>query len=348
MKRAILALALCACAAVGFAAEEPAAPVPQELNIIYLVPSDMQPLEGYQQRLGKILLEIRDFYNRELARLGSSARLRMPLDPATGLVALEEVKGKRPLAEYPYQTGWQTALPEIQEYLLTNPRPTRSDRTLILIPDNREKFGVPFYGWGNYCFALDYPGFDFADNGQLTEAGMKFLPWYGGMAHELGHGLGLPHTHATVSQERLGGTALMGAGNGTLGVAPTCLTPGDVAFLESSAPCRPFEPRPVVKANQMEIAIGRDGDSVRIIGQLPTACTVRRLVAAYDKDEFGGNNDNYDAESFVIPFATDGRFDFTFPMSEIHPGKTPKAQIQLRLIHDDSSQELLRYTLPEA
>ena len=314
----------------------------QTLNILYFVPSDMEPLPGHARRLGRILREVRDFYNRELERNGSEARLRMPLDPETGLVALEIVRAKRPLAEYPYATGGGVALPEINAYLAAHPRDDRSDRTLVIMPTRGEPT-VPFYGFGAYCFALDYEGFDFQDCGRRTPAGEKFSKWYGGLAHELGHGLGLPHTHATVSQERAGlGTALMGAGNTTLGLSPTFLTPPDCAFLESSSPCRVFQPRPLARLNGLaKLDVERTGGAVRVSGTLlPAPHSVRRLVAAYDKDAVGGVNDNYDAESFLVPLEGE-TFDFAFPMEEIHPGKTAKAQVQLRFIHDDGTVELI-------
>lgn len=349
MKKLLLLLITGLFVYTAHATESETPPVLQELNIIYLVPSDMDPLPNYQSRLGKILLEIANFYNRELARNGSPAALRMPIHPETGLVALEEVKGARPLADYPYDGGWKPALEEVEKYLAANPKPTRSDRTLIIIPTIGEP-KVPFYGLNTFCFALDYEGFDWKDCGKNTPEGEKFRPWYGGMAHELGHGLGLPHTHATRSQEKLYGTTLMGAGNRTLGFSPTFLTPGDCAFLESTSACRVFNPRPLKKAYGLHLdirSVQHPYPTTRISGKIPTDSTVRRLVVAFDKDDFGGVNDNYDAESFVVPFSTDGSFDFVFPMDDIFPGNTNAYQIQLRLIHDDGTIELIRHTMQE-
>ncbi len=316
------------------------------LNILYLVPSDLSPLPNYQQRLGKILLEIETFYNKELIRHGSPARLRMPHDPVSGLVALEEVRGTKPLSGYPYNGGWESALKDIDAYLKATPRPTRSDRNLIIIPTTDQKPDVPFYGFGKSCFALDYPEFDWKDCGKAgTEAGEKFRPWYGGMAHELAHGLGLPHNCAKRSEAKLYGTTLLAHGNRSLGFGPTFLTAADCAFLESSPPCRVFEARPLKKVGQqLDIVVEPWEDTFRIKGKLPTDTSVRRMVAHYDKDEHDNVNNNYDAESWVIPFATDGRFDFTFPQAEITPGKTDSVQIQIYLIHDDATSEMYRYT----
>ncbi len=327
-----------------------AAPLTQEnaleLNIIYLVPSDKEPLDAYKRRLGEILFTIEYFYNTELERNGSAARLRMPKDPETGLVALEEVKGAHTLAEYPYAEGWKTAIPDVEKYLAEHPRATRSDRTLIIIPTTDNPPNVPFYGFGKMCFALDYEGFDIRHCGLAgTPEGEKFRPWFGGLAHELGHGLGLPHTHATVSQEKAFGTALMSHGNRTLGFQPTFLTPTDCAFLESCPASRAFTPRPLVKAEgRFKPTVEWTGEAPHIKGQIPQDSSVRSLVAAFDKDDFGHVNNNYDAESFVVPFDAQGNFAFTFPMEEIHPGKGEKVQIQLYLIHDDGTSELYRYT----
>ncbi len=57
----------------------------------------------------------------------------------------------------------------------------------------------PFTAWGRNCFALDYPAFDIKHLGQKTREGRLLTKWYGGMAHELGHGLNLPHNHQTAS-----------------------------------------------------------------------------------------------------------------------------------------------------
>lgn len=270
----------------------------------------------------------------------------MPIDPKTGLVALTEVRGSKPHTAYPYKEGWKPAIEDVEAFYRAHPEKKYSDLTLVIIPSGFGT-GVPFYGLGNYCFALDYKGFDFKDCGKNTPEGKKFKPWYGGMAHELGHGLGLPHTHTTRSQQKLFGTALMGAGNRTLGFTPTCLTPGCCAILESCQVCRVFIPRPCVLVNTLDLTETVGGRSVRIRGTLPPGCTVRRIVAAYDKDVFGDVNDNYDAESFVVPFDRFGHFDFLFPLTEIFPGKTEAFQIQLRLVHEDGTIELIRRTIRE-
>lgn len=115
-------------------------------------------------------------------------------------------------------------------------------------PDNPG--GVPFYGMGRYCFALDYPAFDIKHLGQPTKEGRLLTKWYGGLAHELGHGLNLPHNHQTTSDGKKYGTALMGAGNYTFGTSPTFLTPA-AAPCWTPARCFPSHPASnTTKANR--------------------------------------------------------------------------------------------------
>ena len=317
------------------------------LNVVYLIPTDLQPHKDYERRLGEILLHMGAFYNSELKRNGSPACLRLPIDPATGLVKITIVPGSKPASAYPYQNGWRQAIPDIDTFYAKHPEQKRSERTLVIMPQQHNT-GFPFYGLGErYCFAIDYADFDWKRCGEKSAAGREFTKWYGGMAHELGHGLGLPHNHATISQEKLFGEALMAAGNYTLGQKPTFLTPGSCALLESCPVCRVFDPKPLKKVNRINLTKDVNGREVRIRGRLPQGCTVRRIVAAYDKDDFGSVNDNYDAESFVIPFDMDGNFDFVFPLAEIHPGRTKAFQIQLRLAHADPNGtiELIRETI---
>ncbi|MEG2810787.1 MAG: hypothetical protein RR889_09105, partial [Akkermansia sp.] len=110
--------------------------------------------------------------------------------------------------------------------------------------DNSNPGGVPFYGMGKICFALDYPDFDLKHIGQATKEGQLLTKWYGGLAHELGHGLNLPHNHATKSLQDKFGTALMGAGNYSFGKNPTFLTPASCALLNV---CEVFSTSPSQK-----------------------------------------------------------------------------------------------------
>ena len=281
----------------------------QQLNVVYFLGSDTEPVPDYERRLSELLLYLQQFYGREMQRHGYGAR-SFGLDiKSPGRVNIIEYKAKNPAAHYPYENGggWKAAQ-ELEEFFKANPDRKKSQHTLVIMPTwNDEKNGpdnpggVPFYGMGRNCFALDYPAFDIKHLGQKTREGQLLTKWYGGLAHELGHGLNLPHNHQTASDGKKYGTALMGAGNYTFGTSPTFLTPASCALLDacevfSVTPAQKFyEGRPEVEIK--DTAISFKGDQILISGSYKSPQTVKALNV-YVQDPPYAVNQDYDAVSF--------------------------------------------------
>lgn len=281
----------------------------QQLNVVYFLGSDTEPVPDYERRLSELLLYLQQFYGREMQRHGYGAR-SFGLDiKSPGRVNIIEYKAKNPAAHYPYENGggWK-ATQELEEFFKANPDRKKSQHTLVIMPTwNDEKNGpdnpggVPFYGMGRNCFALDYPAFDIKHLGQKTREGQLLTKWYGGLAHELGHGLNLPHNHQTASDGKKYGTALMGAGNYTFGTSPTFLTPASCALLDacevfSVTPAQKFyEGRPEVEIK--DTAISFKGDQILISGSYKSPQTVKALNV-YVQDPPYAVNQDYDAVSF--------------------------------------------------
>ena len=281
----------------------------QQLNVVYFLGSDTEPVPDYERRLSELLLYLQQFYGREMQRHGYGAR-SFGLDiKSPGRVNIIEYKAKNSAAHYPYENGggWKAAQ-ELEEFFKANPDRKKSQHTLVIMPTwNDEKNGpdnpggVPFYGMGRNCFALDYPAFDIKHLGQKTREGQLLTKWYGGLAHELGHGLNLPHNHQTASDGKKYGTALMGAGNYTFGTSPTFLTPASCALLDacevfSVTPAQKFyEGRPEVEIK--DTAISFKGDQILISGSYKSPQTVKALNV-YVQDPPYAVNQDYDAVSF--------------------------------------------------
>ena len=281
----------------------------QQLNVVYFLGSDTEPVPDYERRLSELLLYLQQFYGREMQRHGYGAR-SFGLDiKSPDRVNIIEYKAKNPAAHYPYENGggWKAAQ-ELEEFFKANPDRKKSQHTLVIMPTwNVEKNGpdnpggVPFYGMGRNCFALDYPAFDIKHLGQKTREGQLLTKWYGGLAHELGHGLNLPHNHQTASDGKKYGTALMGAGNYTFGTSPTFLTPASCALLDacevfSVTPAQKFyEGRPEVEIK--DTAISFKGDQILISGSYKSPQTVKALNV-YVQDPPYAVNQDYDAVSF--------------------------------------------------
>ena len=316
----------------------------RQLNIVYFLGSDTEPVPDYERRLSELLLYLQQFYGKEKQRHGYGAR-SFGLDiKSPGRVNIIEYKAKNPAAHYPYENGggWKAAQ-ELDEFFKAHPDRKKSQHTLIIMPTwNDEKNGpdnpggVPFYGMGRNCFALDYPAFDIKHLGQKTREGRLLTKWYGGMAHELGHGLNLPHNHQTASDGKKYGTALMGSGNYTFGTSPTFLTPASCALLDacevfSVTPAQQFyEGRPEVEVK--DVAISFKGNQILVSGNYTSPQTVKALNV-YIQDPPYAVNQDYDAVSFSQRLGKkSGKFSMKIDKKELDGLNNNEFRISLMFI----------------
>lgn len=315
-----------------------------QLNVVYFLGSDTKPVPDYERRLSELLLYLQQFYGKEMQRHDYGAR-SFGLDmKSPGRVNIIEYKAKNPAAHYPYENGggWKAAQ-ELDEFFKANPDKKKGQHTLVIMPTwNDEKNGpdnpggVPFYGMGRNCFALDYPAFDIKHLGQKTREGQLLTKWYGGLAHELGHGLNLPHNHQTASDGKKYGTALMGAGNYTFGTSPTFLTPASCALLDacevfSVTPAQKFyEGRPEVEIK--DTAISFKGDQILISGSYKSPQTVKALNV-YVQDPPYAVNQDYDAVSFSQRLGKkNGKFSMKIDKKELDGLTNNEFRISLMFI----------------
>lgn len=321
-----------------------------QLNIVYFLGSDTKPVPDYERRLSELLIYLQQFYGKEMQRHGYGARA-FGLDmKSPDRVNIIEYKAKLPASAYPYENGGGgKAARELDEFFKANPGKKKSGHTLIIMPTwNDEKNGpdnpggVPFYGMGRNCFALDYPAFDIKHMGQPTKEGRLLTKWYGGMAHELGHGLNLPHNHQTTSDGKKYGTALMGAGNYTFGSQPTFLTPASCALLDA---CEVFSTTPSQKFydGQPEVtlkntSISFEGDHILISGSYQCPQTVKALNVYVEEPPYGVNRD-YDAVSFSKPLGKkNGSFSMKIDKKELDGLKEDAFRVRLMFIQANGQQ----------
>ena len=199
------------------------------LNVIYFVPNDLQLDSAYHKRASKYLLDGQEFYRSWMNHWGfGNKSFGLIKDTAHKLVKLSVITGKKPASGYSYSTSSADAIiAEVNEYFAVHPSDRTSRKYLIITySTSHETVSAPFFGYGNFCFAVDYPGMDLdADAGRTT--------YVGGMMHELGHGLGLPHDGGLRSVNTQLGTSLMGTGNGTYGRSATYITKAGCATLNN-------------------------------------------------------------------------------------------------------------------
>ncbi|MBP6023856.1 discoidin domain-containing protein [Ferruginibacter sp.] len=212
----------------------------RNLNVVYFVPNDVAKPADYHRRLSEIMLNVQTFFGDEMQRNGySNKTFGLLKDVAKQRIKLIEIAGSQGKAAYSYNGGSGAVVTDINNYKATHASEFTSDHYLVILPattydGNGEPGGVPFYGIGKTCFALDYADQDIKYLGAGGTLGTRATKWIGGMVHELGHGLNLPHNRQKFSSETSLGMALMWAGNSTWGKSKTFLTTADCAVLNTN------------------------------------------------------------------------------------------------------------------
>ncbi len=306
----------------------------QALRVVYFTPADVDPPKGFQERLTRIMFDVQDFYRVELRRNGY-AGYDLPLETDGNLLKIHLVKGKAPSNAYTYNDGSkvqrEVAKAVAGEFKL-------SDSFVLILcnlcdkrPDGSYFMHSPYYGFASnhrsgLCFAADCELLDpllLTDNksrivykehlGLFPRTYAEFNTIYlGGLAHELGHGLSLPHDRQSRSETSLLGTALMGSGNYTYrierwqpGKKGSFLTPSSALrlgihplFTQSD---RGQDLNPVITVKNLHFT--SSGKQLTVEGKVESNVEALALIAYTDPD--GGSD--YDATTWVTP-VKDGVF----------------------------------------
>ncbi len=238
------------------------APGEHQLNIVYFHGCDVEPAKDHERRLSELFTYVQQFYGKAMQRNGFGARsFGLSMLP-NGNVDIITIKGKLPHKEYPYSGGHNKVREEMNAYFAAHPEKLRSGHTFILMPtwldgefSNENPGGVPYYGVGKTAFAMDYADFDLQYLGDDTPKGRLLTKYLGGLAHELGHALNLPHNNGTPEQNKAMGTPLMNAGNYTFGMKPTYLTKASCKILDTSETFAPKGCKTVFYSSQQDVKV---------------------------------------------------------------------------------------------
>jgi len=206
------------------------------VRLVYFHAADREPLPDYTARLDRVMTDISAFYRAGMEERFAVKTGGLPLERQDGKLVIHMVRGQHPAAHYQHESGNETWA-EVRKALKGKLDPDR-EHVLILYglcereASGRYVFTAPYYGAGwsdqrhGLCHAADC---DLLDPNLLTAKDQPFVfkehyydemkmsvakfnsRYLGGIAHELGHGLGFPHDNGGPNEAR--GVALMGGGN---------------------------------------------------------------------------------------------------------------------------------------
>ncbi|WP_316824221.1 discoidin domain-containing protein [Pedobacter miscanthi] len=328
------------------------------LNLIYFVPNDLDTLAGYRKRLSDLMLWGQNWYKDEMQRNGYGPKTFGLLpDTATGGVKIILIRGALPKSSYPYSGGSGAVASEINAYFAAHPTEKTSEHSLIIIPrysfqTNGTPSGGPFYGSGKWCYALDYEGMDIQNMGKTDAAGNLFTTWFGGMIHELGHGLNLPHNSQKVSENATLGMALMNAGNYTLSKSPTFLTATDAAILNVNQifnnDNKTYYGSVTAGINKIHASYSPTNSSITVSGKYTTSVKVNSIVYYNDpnvNNEGTGVNHDYNAITWESKSIGLDSFYVVMPISDLQYKSDGMAyELKVKLVHENGNVTETIYT----
>lgn len=324
----------------------------RNLNLVYFVPNDVDTVANYQKRLSELMLWTQNWYKEQMALNGYADKtFGMFTNAGKTSVKIITIYGTKGKADYSYSSGSGNVTAEINAYFTANPSQKTSEHTLVILPRyeilaSGTPSGGPFYGLGRWCFALDYEEMDIANLGKTDAVGNRFSVWFGGLVHELGHGLNLPHNCQKVSENNdpLKGMALMWAGNGTLGKSPTFLTAADAATLNANQifnnDTKTYYSSATAAIKAIHAEYSSSKQAIVLSGRFTTNVKVNSILYYNDpnvNNEGTGVNRDYNAVTWESKTIGLDSFYVEMPISEFQYKDGSPYELRLRAVHENGT-----------
>jgi hypothetical protein len=322
------------------------------LHLVYWTPRDREPLAEYRERLTRVMKTIQEFYASEMERLGLGDKTFALETTADGLLKIHLVRGERPYADYDVQSGSRIrteCLPVLSAAKID------ADKETLVIFCNMSNWdpvarkmsqNSPYYATGGLrngtawqcdsllldskLLPLKQPLLEDKQYGQISVGKYNSI-FVGGVCHELGHALGLPHNKETTDERKRQGTSLMGSGNQTFG--DELRGEGRGSFLSLADGLR-LAGQPLfkhrekgidlpasAKITKTSVDMAKDGRSFRLSGSVSAEPAAYAVIGYIDPNDAG----DYDALTVADIVDEDQRFSLS--CTGFEPGNSHELRV---------------------
>ena len=319
------------------------------LNVVYFVPKNVEPNPDYEARISKILIEGQSFFAKWMGYWGFGDRtFGLLKNKENTRVKIHLIRGTENASAYSSNAPMDVI---IKKYFVDNPLEKSSDHFLVLTATNKkldqgEVIGhdVPYYGVGRWCYAVDYPGMKHESLGAPGQVGEKATVYVGGLLHEMGHGINLPHNGPTLTQSfsQNFGMTLMGSGNYTYGKSPTFLSFFDAATLNNcqvfSKETKSFYSNVAVKITS--IAAKYENNEILVSGTFTSTNQVNHITF---RNILETDPEGYQSITFTTLPGESNSFSVRMPVNEFIKRGNLGYTLQVFFHHDNGRNSTVNY-----
>ena len=317
------------------------------LNVVFFVPTDYPLEDNTLKQVSDVMLYIQSWYEVQMEAQGYGKKTFALLTDQYGAANIMFVQGKES-SEFYGEKNHPILTQEVRDHLADNPDFDKSQHTLVLGYHGSK---VGFFGKGKWAFAssMDYT---LTDSGQTFNGfPLKVAENLGGIMHELGHGLNLPHNAEKKSE--LPFISLMSNGNRVYQKRPedvfltksTCaILNANEVFNKKSNGIAYYDVKPNTELKDISITKDSGTNSIKISGTFISDIEAIHAYAGFNfvNENSSPPNDNYDEIIYdIVPTKKNGvyAFNFTIPYGDLfndfQTENKDKAEITINVITEN-------------
>jgi hypothetical protein len=331
------------------------------IKVISFLPSDCKPFDKTDERLGRVMKHVQDFFRNGMDANGYGKKTFELEWTEPGKLRIYTVQGKKKQTEYGRNDS-RVVRDEVKAAMAAQYNINIDNEHIIIFQsllqweDGKATELGPYVGGGNAlsgtAWVYDDPLLDAAKLSSKEAGGYYHRPvsigqfnthYIGGIAHELGHAFGVPHDKETDADKATKGTSLMGSGNHTYG--QELRDQGLGSFLSAASALYLSTARALVGNIPGRTETGRwrvddlsatykDG-KITFVGKFVATPPVIGIIAYNDDTNIAAD---YDAKAWVTKPDSGGQF--TVEIGELQP---TTYQLRLIAVHESGQKSRSAY-----